>query len=50
MTNTVAGIVSSVSTAFGSSFDPLTTLTVTAIGIFIAIGLTKRFFGGRPHV
>ena len=50
MTNTVAGIVGSVSDAFGSGFDPLIGLVVTAIGILIAVGLGKRFFSNRGHI
>jgi len=50
MTNTVAGVVGSITDAFGASFDPLVGLVVVGIGILIAIGLSKRFFGGRPHI
>jgi len=49
MTNTVAGVTSSVVTAFGDAFDPIVAITVIAIGILIAVGLGKRFFGGRAR-
>jgi len=48
MTNTVAGVTGQIVSAFGTGFDTVVAVTVIAMGIVIALGLAKAFFGRRP--
>lgn len=47
MTNTVTGILTSVTGSFTTAFDACVAIAVVALGIRIVYGLAKGWFGRR---